>query len=77
MAELPGFLSNLGYVDETVQRIDGVMVMDAKAIYDSTYGGIWTSCAKTQLERCYGDGCVWSAKKWSVRENVDNKVNNP
>ena len=29
---------NLGNVDETVQRVDGVLVIDAKAIYDSMCG---------------------------------------
>ena len=28
---------NLGNVDETAQRVDGVLVIDAKAIYDSMY----------------------------------------
>ena len=38
MAEFPGFLVNLGSVDDTIQRIDGVLVIDAKAICDSMYG---------------------------------------
>ena len=29
---------NLGNVDEAVQLVDGVLVTDAKAIYDSMYG---------------------------------------
>ena len=29
---------NLGNVDEMVQRVDGVLVIDAKAIYDSMCG---------------------------------------
>ena len=32
------FNVNLGNVDVTVQRVDGVLVIDAKAIYDSMYG---------------------------------------
>ena len=83
-------------VDETVHRVEGVLVIDAKAIYDSMYGASgpvameekrtavemmeiqeemrrqnemmsWRSkfqltkdTAKTQLERFYDDGCVWS-----------------
>ena len=31
MAEFVGFLVNLGNVDETIQRVDGVLVIDAKA----------------------------------------------
>ena len=38
MAEFLGFLVNLGNVDETVQRVDGVLVIDAQAICDSMYG---------------------------------------
>ena len=38
LAEFPGFLVNLGLVDETEQRVDGVLVIDAKAIYDSMFG---------------------------------------
>ena len=38
LAELVGFLVNLGNVDETVQRVDGVLVIDAKAKNDSMYG---------------------------------------
>ena len=34
------FLSIFGDVDETVQRVDGVLVMDAKAICDSMYGAL-------------------------------------
>ena len=30
---------NRGNVDETVQCVDGVLVIDAKAIHDSMYGG--------------------------------------
>ena len=101
MAEFVGLLVNLGNVDETVQRVDGVLVIDAKAIDDSMYGasgpiateekrtavemmgiqegmkrqnavprwchgeanlsdGLTMETAKTQLERFYGDGCVWS-----------------
>ena len=37
MAEFLGILVNLGNVDGTVQRVDGVLVIDAKAIYDSMY----------------------------------------
>ena len=38
MTEFLGFLVNLGNVDETVQRVDGVLGIDAKAIYDSMCG---------------------------------------
>ena len=38
MAEFPGFLMNLGNVDDTVQRVNGVLVIDAKAICDSMNG---------------------------------------
>ena len=31
-------LVNLGNFDETVQRVDGVVVIDATSIYDSMYG---------------------------------------
>ena len=34
MGELLGFVVNLGNVDETVQRVGGVLVIDAKATYD-------------------------------------------
>ena len=37
MSEFLGFLANLGNVDETVQRVDGVLVIDAKAVYVSMY----------------------------------------
>ena len=37
--ETMGVLVNRGNVDETVQRVDGVLVIDAKAIHDSMYGG--------------------------------------
>ena len=99
MAEFLGFLVNLGFVDERVQRVDGVLVIDAKAIYDSMFGAsgflameekmtaiemteiqermkrqnafprwceanlsdeLTKETAKTQLERFYDDGCVWS-----------------
>ena len=33
-----GLPASLDNVDETVQRVEGVLVMDAKAIYDSIYG---------------------------------------
>ena len=38
LAKFLGFLVNLGNVDETVQRVGGVLVTDAKAIDDSMYG---------------------------------------
>ena len=38
VAEFQGFLVSLGNVDETVQRGHGVLVIDAKEIYDSMYG---------------------------------------
>ena len=38
LAKFLGFLLNLGNVAETVQRVDGVLVIDAKAIYDSMSG---------------------------------------
>ena len=101
LAEFLGYPVNLSNVDETVQRVDGILVIDAKAIYDSMYGafgpvameekrtaiemmgiqecmrrqnailrwchgeanlsdGLTKETAKTQLERFYGDGCVWS-----------------
>ena len=101
LAEFLGFTVNLSNVDETAQRVDGVLVIDAKAIYDWMYGasgllameekrtaiemmgiqegmtrhnailrwfhgeanlsdGLTKETAKTQLERFYGDGCVWS-----------------
>ena len=45
MAEFLGFLVNLVIVDETVQRVDGVSVIDAKAICDSMYvWSIWSAC---------------------------------
>ena len=37
LAQFVGVLVNLGDVGETVQRVDGVLVIDAKAIYDSMY----------------------------------------
>ena len=45
MTEFLGFLVNLGNVDETIQRVDGVLGIDAKAIYDSMcVWNIWTAC---------------------------------
>ena len=38
LAKFLGYLLNLGNVAETVQRVDGVLVIDAKAIYDSMSG---------------------------------------
>ena len=38
LAEFLGFPVSLDNVDETVQRVEGVLVIDAKAIYDSMYG---------------------------------------
>ena len=38
MAAFLGFPQHLGNVDETVQRVDGVLMIDAKAIYDSMHG---------------------------------------
>ena len=38
LVEFRGFTVNLSNVAETVQRVDGLLVMDAKAIYDSMYG---------------------------------------
>ena len=32
------FPASLDKVDETVQRVEGVLVIDAKSIYDSMYG---------------------------------------
>ena len=40
MAEFLGFLVNLGDVDETVKRVDGVLVIDAKAISESMFGAL-------------------------------------
>ena len=101
LAEFLGYPVNLNNVDEIVQRVDGILVIDAKAIYDSMYGasgplameekrtaiemmgiqegirrqnailrwchgeanlsdGLTKETAKTQLERFYGNGCVWS-----------------
>ena len=38
LARFLGCLVNLGNVDETVQHVDGLLVTDAKATYDSMYG---------------------------------------
>ena len=72
MAKFMGFLVNVSNVDEAVQRVDGVFVIDAKAIYDLMYGayrplvmekrtasyGLTTETAKAQLERFFRGGCV-------------------
>ena len=120
MAEFLGFPVNLGNVDETVQRVDGVLVIAAKAIYDSMYGasgplamevkrtaidmmgiqegmkrqnaiqglchgetnlsdGLTKETAKTQLERFYHAGCVWSLvhdEEMVSARNVDNTASN-
>ena len=101
LPEFLGYSVNLSNVDETVQRVEGILVIDAKAIYDSMYGasgplameekrtaiemmgiqegirrqnailrwchgeanlsdGLTKETAKTQLERFYDNGCVWS-----------------
>ena len=38
MAKFPGFLVNLGNIGEAVQRVDGVLVIDANVIYASVCG---------------------------------------
>ena len=85
MAEFLGFLVNLGNVDETVHRVDGVLEMDAKAIYDSMYGASgllameekWTGKpGRNEASKC--DSTVVSRRSkpqwWTNQRNGDDSV---
>ena len=72
MAEFLGFLVNLGDVDETVQRVDGVLVIDAKAIYESMFGALGPLAVEGKTD----SHCVKSTSPVTENHHKNGYVNN-